>query len=307
MFNRVHEVVDEALASADGRLVGIIDSIPPCVHLPALKRCYPEIKWIYHSHDVLFQAFLPFAAARSLVARMAWRWEIHRIHRFERMAADLADVYWTITEEDAIESRRAFGRQVDGVLGVDIRPSRFDSVKPGNLHTILYLGSADYRKAHGIRTFLETSWPRLRKAYPQARLLLGGLGTEAFNRPDEGVLGLGFVEDAIAFLGQGFIFFNPQQAGTGIKIKSLNAMAAGKLLISSANGVLGIGGRDKVHYRVAETAEALSGVILDAWENPETACRVAANGKKLVQENFNAEVLATAFDTLINEAMKKLV
>jgi glycosyltransferase involved in cell wall biosynthesis len=305
-FGRLCKVFDDALNQAGGKVVSIIECITPCVHLPGLKRRYPEIKWIYRNSDILHRAFSPFASQGNPVVRLAWKWEIARTFRIERWVADTVDFYWTITPDDAAETERIFARTVDGVLGIDVDTTRFDAVEPGDLHTVIHLGTADYRKAHGIRSFLELAWPRLRAAYPDARFLLGGLGTESFNRPNEGIFGLGFIQDPAKFLSEGFIFLNPQRAGTGIKVKSLNAMAAGKLLVTSENGALGIGGKDGEHLLIRETSEALGDAILDAWKNPEIAARIGVNGRRHIETSFSAEGLSKRFDALIVPILKEL-
>jgi glycosyltransferase involved in cell wall biosynthesis len=72
-------------------------------------------------------------------------------------------------------------------------------------------------------------------------------------------------------------------------------MGSGKLLISLANGVLGIGGKDNEHYVVGETTDALNGAILATWENPDRAFHIAANGRNYVQSNFDAEIITKEY------------
>jgi len=105
------------------------------------------------------------------------------------------------------------------------------------------------------------------------------------------------VDDEREFLGQGRAFINPQEDGTGIQLKSLVALAAGKLLISSINGVTGIvGGKSGHHFLASNTPEGMAKDILLLLNEPAQVEAIASSGYQLVHSHYDMSDHAT-FDS----------
>ncbi len=275
--------------------LGIVECITPCIYLPYLTKHFPTVKWIVRSHDVLVDAFSTFAREGNALLRPCWKWELYRIRKLEQMAADIADVYCTITQEDANTTLARFNRNADAILGVSIDTCRFDSVPQGEHHTLLHLGTADVRKSHGLNHFIQEAWPLIFKSHPSARFLLAGRNTERYRDPATHIDAMGFINDDIGFFGHGLVFVNPQLAGTGIKLKSLNALAAGKLLVTTTNGALGLDGRPGIDYIVADSPKEMANAIIDLIADPKRMVEIANNGRKHIRENFSAERFSRSF------------
>ncbi len=100
----------------------------------------------------------------------------------------------------------------------------------GDQLTVVHVGTADTRKGADLLNFVSTALLLVMKVFPNARLVLGGKGTEMLSNADYNIVGLGFVDSDKTILQEGNIFINPQMTGSGIKIKSIIAMAAKKFL-----------------------------------------------------------------------------
>lgn len=228
----------------------------------------------------------------NLLASLSWRWEIARLRHFEERCLADADVVWAITGDDRDRFLESFGYEVDGVLGIRLEAGRFEREIGGSEDGLLYLGSFDIRKSLGISKFVRRVFPRLLEARPGLRLWLGGKGSEAFDAMGENVRGLGFVEDEEEFLGRGLLFVNPQESGSGIKLKSLHALAAGKVLLTTTVGVQGIPGVAGRDYLVGDGVEELAEAFLRATKEGADLCAIAANGRELARRLYGEE----AFD-----------
>ena len=135
----------------------------------------------------------------------------------------------------------------------------------------------------GLRTLLE-AWPRVREAFPGARLSLIGEGPErpaleaqaqALSLtlgPEQDVEMLGAVTDVTAVLRHADLFVLPSTE-EGMSIALLEAMALGIPLVASS-----IPGNRRLvsdfkHGRLAppDDPQALARVIIDQWENFDRA------------------------------------
>jgi hypothetical protein len=280
------ELLDQRLGNAPAPWC-IIENLAPSVFVPEIKRRYPNARLAYRSHDISELAFLPFTEIGSLPTRLAWRREVAKLHEMECRTLSVVDRFWTITGADSEAYARLHSRRSDGVFGVLIEVARYAHVTAGSWSRLLYLGSSDLRKSHGLRRFLNECWPVLRRAHPGIEFLIGGTGTDCFHCPAAGVRGIGYVEDEVEFLGQGRTLLNPQEAGSGIKLKSLVAMAARKLLISTTNGVSGIDGKSGHHFIAADTAGKMVEAFELLWRDQQRAEIIATAGRNLVNARYD--------------------
>lgn len=306
VYSQIRVIIQSLLPSASCCCAGIIEDNVPSVHLARLKQDFPNMIWAYRSHDLLHQAFSVFKSRGSLLMRVAWAREVAKIFEFERAAALNADLRWTITEEDRQQSDLSYGLMTDGVFDVDIDAPKYSEVGVGDPIQLLHLGSADKRKSHGIRMFIEHAWPVIREVEPRLKFILGGRGTECFHRPDANIEGIGRVSDELEFLSRGMMFLNPQEAGTGLKLKSLVAMAAGKVLITTKNGALGLGGTPGEHYILADTPVEMVDAICELSKNLDRARCIARSGQIYVEENFSESALSERIAPLLANFLSEI-
>lgn len=97
----------------------------------------------------------------------------------------------------------------------------------------------------------------------------------------------GEVADAQTFLKEKQILIVPLRSGSGIRVKTLEAMAMGKLVISTNIGIEGIEAIDKVHYLKANTASEFADAIHWVVHNKNAARIIAHNAQLLIMEQYN--------------------
>ncbi|WP_209399712.1 glycosyltransferase [Pseudozobellia sp. WGM2] len=288
------------------KYVGIVEDNVPGIHLIKLKERYPNMLWAFKSHDVLHKAFSMFKSTGNPFFRLAWWHEIGKIYQFEYALIKTADVKWAITKDDLILSEKCYETNFDGVFDSDIDLSRYENIRTGKLNNIIYLGSADSRKGHGIKMFIKNVWPQLLDRYSnRIELTLGGRQTEIFHNQKIRVSGVGFINDEITFLGKGAIFINPQVAGSGLKLKSIIAMAAGKVLVTTENGALGLDGIPGKHYCVAKSDEHMIQIISHLIDNPTYVKKIALDGQEFAKERFSRQAFSERVQPLLIDYWKK--
>jgi predicted nucleic acid-binding Zn-ribbon protein len=108
-------------------------------------------------------------------------------------------------------------------------------------HRILYVGSNNPRNRKGLDDFLRLAWPLVRRQLPQAELLVAGSVSEIVTaREIPGVSAIGPVDDVTPLYRHAAIVINPAVAGTGIKIKTLEALCHARQVVTWPNGVEGL-------------------------------------------------------------------
>lgn len=279
----------------------LIETLAPTYFIELIRSIRPNGKIIYNSHDINHIAFSRFKNSGNYISRLLWILECRKLKDCDYRAIRNCNAFWTISHEDEAKYSEIAPKKPDGVLGVSISSSPFSKVSSGPLNNIICLGSADRRKAHGIRNFINRPWKRVLELHPKAELHLGGKHTEIFHDPSSNVFGHGFIKNETEFLSRGMIFLNPQLAGTGIKLKSLNAMAAGKVLLTTVNGALGTQGTDMEHLLICESDDDFVNKIDFAFRNPVMLEQISSNAKKLIEVEFSQIKLSERLHILLRK------
>jgi glycosyltransferase involved in cell wall biosynthesis len=112
----------------------------------------------------------------------------------------------------------------------------------------------------------------------------------------------GEVADAQAFLSDKQVLIVPLRSGSGIRVKTLEAMTAGKLVISTTVGIQGIEALDKIHFLRADTPQEFAEAVCWVMQHKELAVKIIHNARDLVDNNHNQDRLMAA----LNEFVEKL-
>ncbi len=106
--------------------------------------------------------------------------------------------------------------------------------------SVLCVASGNPMNRRGLQSFLRFAWPRVRELAPDAELKVAGAAGESILRPPPGVSILGIVEDLTPLYRECRVVINPAVAGTGLKIKTIEALSYLRPIVTWPNGVDGL-------------------------------------------------------------------
>ena len=174
-------------------------------------------------------------------------------------------------------------------------PEREPYVAQGK--NVLFLGSYYVVNREGVSHFIRNIWPRVKKLQPDAVLQLAG--TICRHVPDsDDYVKLGFVEDLEECYRQARVVINPVHYGTGLNIKTIEALSYAKPLVSHGVGVRGLSS-DFPIARVEEDDEAFAQAVAEILADDEKALELSRNTgefmKRYREKNRQAmrEILGT--------------
>jgi glycosyltransferase involved in cell wall biosynthesis len=105
---------------------------------------------------------------------------------------------------------------------------------------VLFVGSGNALNVRGLKEFLRFAWPSIRERVPDAELIVAGAVSEAVHGSPAGVQLLGRVEDLDELYAGCRVVINPAVAGTGLKIKSVEALSRLRPLVTWPAGADGL-------------------------------------------------------------------
>lgn len=249
---------------------------------PALDHMPPGVLRILDTIDVQYKrAEQAHAAGGNLADRACSRdEEIRELLR--------ADVLLAIQEEEQQELRAMcparpvlLVRHAVGIPGFE--PSRADS------REVLFVGNLYDPNVRGIRAFLAEAWPLVMRSEPQARLVLCGRVCDAIRRAPEGVVLEGVVPDLRPFYRRAAVVVNPVPYGTGLKIKSVEALAHGRCLVCSTAGTLGLGDPATLPLVIADTPRLMAEHVLRVLRDPGYRAAIEQRAHAYAQQHFGPD------------------
>ena len=149
-----------------------------------------------------------------------------------------ADLVVAIQDEERRELQELMPAKRVVTAGVD-----FDVVEaPGapSGRRVLYVASDNPMNRKGLSDFLRFAWPQVRRDVPDAELLVVGKVSHASGIDAPGVIRRGPVHDLDALYREARIVINPAIAGTGLKIKTLEALGHLRPIVTWPNGTDGL-------------------------------------------------------------------
>jgi polysaccharide biosynthesis protein PslH len=203
----------------------------------------PTVLRLHNVESLLAERF-----ARTLPVPLMWLGldQARRMRRFEASACEQADLCLAITEEDADRAALLAPRAEVGVLPAGVDLNRFyPRPMSEEAGTIAFVGSLDWRpNIDAVRWFHRAVWPEIRQQVPGARWLVVGkyppVDILRWPEEDRSIHVTGFVDDVRPFLDRACLVVVPLRSGGGMRLKILEAMAAGKVVVSTPVGAEGI-------------------------------------------------------------------
>lgn len=245
----------------------------------------PEVLKVVDTHDVWTGRREKLKAYN--ITRF-WRYLVHAEE--EARGLERADVVMSIQENESIFFRKIMGDSRPVVtVGHMVEPKPLPL--PVN-SDILFIGSPNKPNLDGFTHFLEACLPGIREALPEARLLVAGRICELIKPDLPGVQLLGVVENVESAYGLAAVVINPIRTGTGLKTKSIEALAFCRALVTTPCGADGLETGDGVALRVARDDAQFTADVVELLTHRAKLESIAAGGLNFVKHWNERQVSA---------------
>ncbi|MCQ2296050.1 MAG: glycosyltransferase family 4 protein [Bacteroidales bacterium] len=270
-----------------------VESLFLTPYLPLIRK-YSQAPVLLRAHNVEHLIWQRIAKSERNPFK---RWYLKKLAlalgAYEREHLNEYDGVVSITENDANLLREMGCRKPIVSIPFGINPESLENVEV-EPNSLFHLGSMDWMpNQEGIKWFLEEIWPKVHEEMPQLTFYLAGrkMPAELMQLEMEGVKVVGEVPDAMYFIATKQINIVPLLSGSGIRVKIIEAMSAGKTVIATTIGAEGIAYTDGRDLLVADTPEQFVQQLRRCVEDPEFCQSVGRNAYSLIAEEYSNERL----------------
>ncbi len=268
---------------------------------------YLDLPLVLHQHNLESEIIERYykSSANPFVRMYAKREHVKTL-KFEREMIRQADLIFPITEADR---DKLLNVAPDSKFVVLPHGMNFDAFHFGHQFVpdkLLFLSNFQWLpNKDSFRYFCRDIRPRLRETLPALKTIVVGKGIETLDREtyDGSLEYRGFLPDLNAVSSIASIAIVPLRIGSGVRVKILQLMAMGVVVVSTSLGAEGIAARHGEHLIVADTPETMAAEVKRLLEHPDELRRVAVAARAFVEAHHSE----SAIGAIVNSSYQELI
>ena len=247
-----------------------------------------------------------YRLADSSVRKVFWWLEWKKMSLYEPYVDNLFSSVVVMSEFDKAEIlRRKKPPSVVNVVENGVDTVKLQPLAPVYDPVMLFIGALDYLPNQDAANYLcRDIFPLIKKSFQNAGILLVG------RKPSPEILGLaseavevwGDVPEVEPFYRRASIAVVPLRAGSGSRLKILEAMALGRPVVSTTKGAEGLEIEAGKDFLAADDPAAFAESIKMLFNEPDLYQNISSHARKTVEEKYDwseaARKMSAIYDRL---------
>ena len=285
---------DDSVARVRAALAGrryelaVIEHFWCAPYLDLIQRHAERVVLDLHNVESVLHASCARSEAR--LERLAHRIFSRHSARAERELLPRFDLVLAASELDA-ERVRALAPGARVAVFPNSIPLRERPQAREEAEMLVFSGNLEYHpNISAIKHFRREIWPRLRRERPRLVWRLVGRNEAAWRRmseEDPRIELSGTIPDAVEELAKATLVVVPVLAGSGTRVKIMEAWAAARAVISTAVGAEGLPVRDGENLVLADSADEWIKQVIELLEQPSRRRSIGECGRRTYEQHCN--------------------
>jgi glycosyltransferase involved in cell wall biosynthesis len=276
----------------------------------------PRPQRIFDAHNATWTIVERMRQATPWYLRPVLQLEARRVKRYEgTLVLDFEHTFavTSIDKQDLVNaaSELSPGSEQSSAQKITVIPIAVDTTRLAPIKrqtgstNILTLGTLHYPpNADGIRWFATEVFPRITVQVPDATLtILGKNPPPDFLKMAEDNHGritvTGYVPELTPYMQQAALMVIPVRAGSGMRVRILEALALAMPIVTTTVGLEGIDARNGEEVLVSDTPEDFAATVIRLMGDGDLQTKLAQNGRRLAERTYDWRVVLKRLDQVI--------
>lgn len=261
-------------------------------------RNHSNAKVVMRAHNiehVIWQRL--YVSEKSFVKKWYLKILSGRLYEYEKSILNAFDAILPLTPDDEKGFKQIGCTIPSTIIPIGINTESYLPIETGfNQPTIFHLGSMDWLpNIEGVEWFLENVLEGLVAKIPTIKIFFAGkaMPEKIFKMKSDNLFILGKVSDAKSFMAMHPIMIVPLLSGSGMRVKILEGLAAGNVIISTTIGAEGINYTHGKNLLIADTPKEFIDNIEMLLHNKKLLLTISENARQLAQNDYDNKVIGS--------------
>jgi len=274
---------------------------------PLLDAGVPVLYSAENVEHELTRQLAPLALTR--LSGLRFRLDAWKFRRFEAALIRRASLVTAVSEMDAAKLRQLVPSTHIEVLpsGADVRGVAFVDHRLNRGDVVIFLGTLGYLpNRDAVAWLVDRILPLVKSRRPSVTIRLVGSSP-----PDEfaalqkdGVQLVGLVAEVQPELATADLLVAPLRAGSGTRLKLLEAFAAGIPVVGTSIAAEGIAALAGTHLAIADDERAFADAMVDLLADPTKRMEMSRAARQLVEERYDWALIGGRLESLLRSVVE---
>lgn len=268
-------------------------------------RSNAKAKIIYRAHNIEHIIWQELAIkTKSFLKKSYLNIQSNRLKKEEMELISACDGILAITPKDALFFKTFFPSKSIMTLPFTIDLGQYQKENNSNEKAIFFIGAMDwYPNLEGVKWFIDKVWDDVFKQHPTAHFYIAGkaMPEELKNLEEKNIINYGEVADAKKFMAKYPIMVAPIFSGGGLKIKIVEAMAMGKIVICNPQAATGIAVTHGENILLAHSSQEFIELINRSFNQLSSNKIIGENARVLIAQDFSKEIKSEELKSFMNK------
>lgn len=286
-----------------------LETLQMATYLDIIRK-YSKAPVVLRAHNIEHKIWQRIAENCPNPFKRAYLNHLYRsLKRFEIGILNKMDGIIAITPVDARNfDRLSHSTNIISIpFGINLESLPENPVQPEEA-SLFHIGTMNwFPNEEGIKWLITDVWPTVTKRLPEIEFHIAGRympeWMKKLNIPRITVDGE--VPDVWEYMQRYSIMVVPLFSGSGIRIKIVEAMAAGKAIITTAIGAEGINYENGQHLLIAKDARSFTDAIVRLCNDKPLRDSLGKNARLLIAKEHDNNKLMLKLTAFYNELLKK--
>lgn len=274
----------------------IIESLFVAPYIKTIKEL-SKAKIVLRAHNVEHKIWERISAnTKNPIKKSYLSLLAKKLKKYEIETFDTVDGIATMTKVDLKAFKKlGYTKDITAIPTGYIINENGELKKESDAYSVFHIASMDWLpNIEGVQWFVNHVWDKVNAAFPEAHLFLAGreMPDEFYKLPQKNITTIGPVASAKEFYLSKKIMIVPVLSGSGMRIKIIEGMALGKVIISTTIGAEGIHCTHGKNILIADTPEDFGKAIIKCLQQPDYCAELGFNAQELIKNEYSNEKIS---------------